>query len=253
MRATCSPAAGRVRMTAMTWRLAAAFCCSTGREQVEASAHLSSGHHRIGPLPWPRAAWQSPHISTVNRPPTLLKGPAAEPQKEQRSAIILHARTGVRLMLRLLSQVVSRWSTTAPRVASCCTRAPTRLRLSTCGVVMCKLAASGSKCGGRSLHTAEAPPSLAGLPGACSQRRAGSSGAAALTARGHTMHHASQQRVHCDGLGCEASWRPACGGPSMACKGSREVSGVSPRGPSLRCLTLERPDWRRSEWRVRAQ
>jgi hypothetical protein len=229
MRATCSPAAGRVRMTAMTWRLAAAFCCSTGPEQVEASAHLSSGHHRIGPLPWPRAAWQSPHISTVIGR-HLVEGPgggaaegaaishhsscsnwcspdatAVEPSCQQ----VVNNRTSRGLMLH-----------TRPNEAS----------LSTCGVVMCKLAASGSKCGGRSLHTAEAPLSLAGLPGACSQRRAGRSGAAALTARGHTMHHASQQRVHCDGLGCEASWRPACGGSSMACKGSGVQIPSAPPG-----------------------
>ena len=31
----------------------------------------------------PRAAWQSAHISTVNSPSSLEKGPALEPQKEQ--------------------------------------------------------------------------------------------------------------------------------------------------------------------------
>ena len=41
---------------------------------------------------------------------------------------------------------------------------------------------------------------------------AGSSGAAAQTARGHTRHHALQQRLQCDGLQCEASWRPTCRG-----------------------------------------
>jgi hypothetical protein len=39
----------------------------------------------------PRAAWQSAHISTVKRPSTVLKGPAVEPQKEQRSAISLRS------------------------------------------------------------------------------------------------------------------------------------------------------------------
>jgi hypothetical protein len=42
MRATCSPAASRVRMTAMTWRLAAGYILLSAQvgEQVEAGAHL---------------------------------------------------------------------------------------------------------------------------------------------------------------------------------------------------------------------
>jgi hypothetical protein len=38
-------------------------------------------------MPWRRAAWQSAHISTVNMPSILLKGPLVEPQNEQRAAI----------------------------------------------------------------------------------------------------------------------------------------------------------------------
>jgi hypothetical protein len=57
------------------------------REQVQAGPHLRACHHGQGPLPWPRAAWQSAHISTVNRPSTLLNGPLKAPQNEQWSAI----------------------------------------------------------------------------------------------------------------------------------------------------------------------
>jgi hypothetical protein len=32
-----------------------------GGQLIQAGAHLRPGHHRIGPLPWPRAAWQSAH------------------------------------------------------------------------------------------------------------------------------------------------------------------------------------------------
>jgi hypothetical protein len=38
-------------------------------------------------MPWPRAAWQSAHISTVNMPSTVLNGPLVAPQNEQRAAI----------------------------------------------------------------------------------------------------------------------------------------------------------------------
>ena len=38
-------------------------------------------------MPWPRVAWQSAHISTVNKPSIWLNGPVVEPQNEQRAAI----------------------------------------------------------------------------------------------------------------------------------------------------------------------
>jgi hypothetical protein len=54
---------------------------------------------------------------------------------------------------------------TAPRAASRSPRAPSRLRLPTCGVVMWRLAALGASSGGRGLHTAEVPTSrIAGGP-----------------------------------------------------------------------------------------
>lgn len=88
IRATRSPVASRWLMTMMTWRLAAAFCSSAQVEYIQAGAHLRPGDHCIRPLPWPRAARQSAHISTVNRPPTLSNGPAVDPQKKQPSAIV---------------------------------------------------------------------------------------------------------------------------------------------------------------------
>ena len=57
-------------------------------QQVKAGAQLRLGHDRVGAVPWPRAAWQSAHIRTVNRPSSLLKRPVVDPQKEQRSAIV---------------------------------------------------------------------------------------------------------------------------------------------------------------------
>jgi hypothetical protein len=68
-------------------------------------------------------------------------------------------------------------------------------------------------------HTAEASASLAPAPAHVHDRWAGSSGAASLTARGHARHHASQQRLRCDGLRHKASWWTTCRGSSMACKG----------------------------------
>jgi hypothetical protein len=70
-----------------------------------------------GPLPWPRAAWQSAHISIAKRPSTLLKGPAVEPQ-EERSAIGLRARTEVRRMLAVRGPIVSSLSAAIPCVDS---------------------------------------------------------------------------------------------------------------------------------------
>jgi hypothetical protein len=99
--------------------------CSSARSGAtpgrRASARVSTGYE---PLPWPRATWQSAHISTVNRLPTLLNGPAVDPQKEQQSAIVPCDRTCVRLMLRRLVPAVSRLSATIPRVASRRTTAP---------------------------------------------------------------------------------------------------------------------------------
>jgi hypothetical protein len=54
-----------------------------GGEQLQtgpSSARVITGY---GPKPWPRAAWQSAHISTVNRPSTLAKGPVVAPQNKQ--------------------------------------------------------------------------------------------------------------------------------------------------------------------------
>jgi hypothetical protein len=88
IRATCAPAASRSRMTAITRRLAAAFCSNaqvgSRSSPARISARVITGY---GPAPWPRVARQSAHISTVNSPPTLLNGPLVAPQNEQRSAI----------------------------------------------------------------------------------------------------------------------------------------------------------------------
>jgi hypothetical protein len=45
------------------------------------------GHDRIGTAAIAASAWQSAHMSTVDKPSTLLSGPAVEPQNEQRSAM----------------------------------------------------------------------------------------------------------------------------------------------------------------------
>jgi hypothetical protein len=71
--------------------------------------------------------------------------------------------------------------------------------------------------GARWVHTAEASASLAPAPAHVHDRWAGSSGAASLTARGHARHHASHQRLRCDGLRHKASWWTTCRGSSTAC------------------------------------
>jgi hypothetical protein len=75
-------------MTAITWRLAAAFCSNaqvgSRSSPARISAWVITGY---GPAPWPRVARQSAHISTVNSPRTLLNGPLVAPQNEQRSVI----------------------------------------------------------------------------------------------------------------------------------------------------------------------
>jgi hypothetical protein len=57
-------------------------------------------------VPWPRAAWQSAHMSTVNRPSTLLKGPSVELQRSSASPRALSDRMCVRLMV---SGGLGRW------------------------------------------------------------------------------------------------------------------------------------------------
>jgi hypothetical protein len=64
------------------------------RQQVQAGPQLGAGHHRIRAAAVPRAAWQSAHISTVNRPSTLLKGPLVDPRMSTEPP--LSSRTEVR-------------------------------------------------------------------------------------------------------------------------------------------------------------
>jgi hypothetical protein len=63
-------------------------------------------------------------VGTQNNASTLENGPAVEPQKEQRSAIGLRARTDVRQMLRSSRPAVSSLSAAIPYAASCRTAAP---------------------------------------------------------------------------------------------------------------------------------
>ena len=83
-----------------------------------------------GPLAWPRVAWQSAHISTVNRPSTLLNGPELGPRKEQRSAIVsrieltFEERYGVRCDLSGGRAAVRALPHGAPRRHSACPPAP---------------------------------------------------------------------------------------------------------------------------------
>jgi hypothetical protein len=78
-------------------------------------------------------------------------------------------------------------------------------------------------------------PSLCSNCGTCSTRvGAGSSGAAALTSRGHERHHASQEQLRWNGLRCKASWGPTCWGSSMACKGSGVQIPSAPPGTTHR-------------------
>jgi hypothetical protein len=103
-------------------------------------------------------------------------------------------------------------------------------------------------------HTAEASASLAPAPAHVHDRWAGSSGAASLTARGHARHHASQQRLRCDGLRHKASWWTTCRGSSMACKGSGvQIPSAPPgtthrqdsrSGPSVSRLSADHARWR---------
>jgi hypothetical protein len=58
----------------------------------------------------------------------------------------------------------------------------------------------GCAWGSRCVHAAEASTALAPATANVHDRRAGSSGAAVATARGHARHHASQQRLQCDAL-----------------------------------------------------
>jgi hypothetical protein len=112
-------------MAAMSWAVGGRLLLQRpGRQQVQAGAHLRSGDHGIWASPWPRAAWQSAHISTVNSPSTLKKGPPVEPQKEQRSAIGLRARSDARQMLCRSRPAVSRLSAGIPCAASRRTVAP---------------------------------------------------------------------------------------------------------------------------------
>lgn len=60
---------------------------SPGRQQIRAGAHLGAVLDRIGPTPWPCAAWQLAHIGILNRPSTLVKAPAVDPRKEQWATI----------------------------------------------------------------------------------------------------------------------------------------------------------------------
>jgi hypothetical protein len=133
-----------LRMTAMSWRLAAAFC---SRAQVGSRSSPARIWARVmtgyGPVPWPRAAWQSAHISTVKSPSTLLKGPAVEPQKEQRSAIGLPARTDVRQMLCSSRPAVSNLSAAIPYAASRRTAVPDSVTLLSRADVVPRRAATG--------------------------------------------------------------------------------------------------------------
>jgi hypothetical protein len=90
-------------------------------------------------------------------------------------------------------------------------------------------------------HTAEASASLAPAPAHVHDRWAGSSGAASLTARGHARHHASQQRLRCDGLRHKASWWTTCRGSSMACKGSGVQIPSAPPGTTHRHVSRSGP------------
>jgi hypothetical protein len=75
-------------------------------------------------------AWQSAHISTVNRPSTLLNGPELGPRKEQRSAIVsrieltFEERYGVRCDLSGGRAAVRALPHGAPRRHSACPPAP---------------------------------------------------------------------------------------------------------------------------------
>jgi hypothetical protein len=95
-----------------------------GRPQLQAGAHLRPAHHRI------RAAAVAAGGLTVGThqhreaAAHLVERPGLDPQKEQRSATVPHARTGVRLNLRLLVPAVSRLSATIPRAASRRTTTP---------------------------------------------------------------------------------------------------------------------------------
>ena len=94
-----------------------------GRQQVQSGAHLRPGHHRIRAGAVAAGGLAVGHISTVKRPSTLLKGPAVEPQKEQRSAIglpleLMFARCYA--VRGHLSAVCQQRSHTRPHVALRC-------------------------------------------------------------------------------------------------------------------------------------
>jgi hypothetical protein len=74
-------------MVVITWRLAVASAPGPGWQQVESGSHLASGHDRVGAAAVAAGGLAVAHISTVNRPSTLLNGPLLEPQNEQRAAM----------------------------------------------------------------------------------------------------------------------------------------------------------------------
>ena len=85
-------------------------------------------------------------LPTVKSPSTLLKGPAVEPQKEQRSAIGPPARTDVRQMLCSSRPAVSSLSAAIPYAASRRTAVPGSVTfLSRADVVPCKAATDLAK------------------------------------------------------------------------------------------------------------
>jgi hypothetical protein len=82
-------------MTAMTWRLAAAFLLQgPSRQQIQSGPHLSPGHDRVGTA---AVAAEGQTIDTHQhreQAATLWNGPAVEPQKEQRSAMFYMLEQG---------------------------------------------------------------------------------------------------------------------------------------------------------------
>jgi hypothetical protein len=69
---------------------------------------------------------------------------------------VLGRRSGQRAHNQRCTRSASNLPATPPRIASRCRWWPLRPRLSTCGVVLWRPATPGGRCGGRSLHTAEA-------------------------------------------------------------------------------------------------